>query len=64
MTGRAASTLGPLGLKYYEIWNEANTPGFFLPAPNVAQYLKKQQNKKSQKKREKRGKITRKKSIF
>lgn len=30
----------PMGVKYYEIWNEPNTPGFWNPAPDALEYTK------------------------
>lgn len=30
----------PIGIKYYEIWNEPNIPQFWDPAPSAAEYAK------------------------
>jgi hypothetical protein len=36
--GEVAARYGPMGVSAYEIWNEENYQGFFLPTPNPAFY--------------------------
>lgn len=38
--GRVAARYAPQGLHAYEVWNEPNAIGYWLPAPNVADYTK------------------------
>jgi len=33
-----AQHYGPMGVHAYEVWNEPNMSGFFMPSPNVAKY--------------------------
>jgi chitodextrinase len=37
--GQAAKTLGPLGVRAFEVWNEANLQDFFHPRPDAAKYV-------------------------
>jgi hypothetical protein len=36
--GRAAAHFAPLGVHFYELWNEPNTSTFFKPSPNAGLY--------------------------
>ena len=36
---QVVSRYSPLGVKYYEIWNEPNIPIFWSPEPNAADYV-------------------------
>jgi polysaccharide biosynthesis protein PslG len=38
--GTAARRFAPLGVHTWELWNEPNVAGFWLPAPDAAQYAK------------------------
>jgi hypothetical protein len=37
--GQAAQTLGPIGVRAFEVWNEANLQLFFQPRPDAAKYV-------------------------
>jgi chitodextrinase len=37
--GQAARTLGPLGVRAFEVWNEANLQDYFQPRPDAAKYV-------------------------
>ena len=37
--GQAAKTLGPIGVRAFEVWNEANLQDYFQPRPDAAKYV-------------------------